>query len=60
LFRDQNKGVIFPSEFAHLGIAMAITAGKPLLVLREKNIAERGSLKRGYVHPVVDIPSRCR
>ena len=38
--------------------AMAVAARKPLLVLREKTMAPRGSLKEGYVHPVVLVPRK--
>ncbi|TCA83704.1 hypothetical protein E0H65_35660 [Rhizobium leguminosarum bv. viciae] len=36
---------IFPSEFCHLHITAATALGKPLLVLREKIVAERGVLR---------------
>jgi hypothetical protein len=35
---------------------MAVAANKPLLVLKEKGVAERGVLRKGYVHPVLDMP----
>jgi hypothetical protein len=35
-----------PTEFSHVGIVMAIAAKRPLLVLREKSVAERGSLRK--------------
>jgi predicted nucleotide-binding protein len=48
--------LIVPTEFSHIANAMAVAAGKPLLVLRDKEVAARGSLKEGYVHPVVTMP----
>jgi predicted nucleotide-binding protein with TIR-like domain len=56
LFRDENKKRIIPSEYAHITNVMALTAKKPLLVFREKNVAERGTLAPGYIHPVIDLP----
>ena len=56
LHRDKTKNLVMPSEFTHLTNVMTMAAKKPLLVLREKTVAERGSLRRGYVHPVLDIP----
>jgi predicted nucleotide-binding protein len=35
---------------------MAVAAKRPILVLEEKAVAERGTLRRGYVHPVVQMP----
>jgi predicted nucleotide-binding protein len=37
---------------------MAVAAGEPLLVLREKDVARRGSLKEGYVDLLVAVPSK--
>jgi hypothetical protein len=58
LYRDEDRSVLGPSEFTHVANAMAVAAGKPLLVLREKDVAQRGSLKEGYVHPVVAVPTK--
>jgi predicted nucleotide-binding protein len=37
---------------------MAVAAQRPLLVLRGKDVALRGALKEGYVHPVVAVPRK--
>jgi hypothetical protein len=55
--RDENKHVIFPTEFTHINAAMAVGAARPLLVLREKSVAERGVLRRGYVQRTFSIPN---
>jgi hypothetical protein len=56
LSRDKSKNAVFPSEFAHIGIALAVAAKRPLLVFREKEVEERGALRPGYVHPVISLP----
>lgn len=59
LYRDKDKFLLVPSEFTHVANAMAVASSKPLLVLREKDVAQRASLKDGYVHPpVVAVPSK--
>lgn len=45
-----------PSEFNHMAAVMALCARKPLLVLREKIVAERGTLRSGYLPSVVKTP----
>ena len=57
LYRDE-RGIVGTSEFSHVASSMAVAAGKPLLVLRDKDVAPRGSLKEGYVRPVVLVPSK--
>jgi hypothetical protein len=57
IVRDRQKTLLLPSEFSHIAIVMAVAAKKPLLVLRQKSVAERGSLRRGYVHPILDMPA---
>jgi hypothetical protein len=58
LYRDEDKSLIVPSEFTHVATALAVAARKPLLVLRDKSVAQRGSLKEGYVKLVVAAPPR--
>ena len=55
--RRTQKEAILPSEFMHMVAAMTVAARKPLLVMREKSVSERGAFRRGYLHPVIDIPS---
>src|SRR4051812_14496397 len=43
--RNQSKLLAVSSEFAHVANTLAVAAGKPLLVLREKSVALRGTLK---------------
>jgi len=51
-----QKSVILTSEFCHIEAVMAAAARRPLLVLREKTVAERGALRGGYLHHVVKTP----
>jgi hypothetical protein len=53
---NSEKSAIFPTEFTHIGMAQAVLSGRPVLVLREKSLADRGAL-RGYVYPVVNLPN---
>jgi hypothetical protein len=57
LYRTQQKSVVFPSEFCHIMSAMAVTAKRPLLVIREKSVAERGAFRAGYLPHVVKSPA---
>jgi len=57
LHRDQDKTVILPTEFNHMAAVMAVAEKKPVLVLREKIVTERGSFRRGYIHPVINLPT---
>jgi hypothetical protein len=58
LYRHKDQSLIVPSEFSHVATSMAVSTGRPLLVLREKDVAERGSLKQGYVDLTAVIPSK--
>ncbi len=49
LNRKQDLECLLPSEFAHITNTMAVAAEKPLLVLMEKDVGSRGSLREGYV-----------
>jgi hypothetical protein len=42
LSRDERKTLTFPTEFVHIGTALAIATSRPLLLLREKSVSERG------------------
>lgn len=57
LNRKQKKDAFLPSEFTQMAAVMATVAGRPLLVLRETHVAQRGAFRRGYIHPIVDMPS---
>ena len=57
LYRNQDREAIFPSEFAHVTLMLATLAKKPLLVIRQRQVRERGALRRGYVHPIVEMPN---
>ena len=48
------------SEFAHLDIAISTAANRPLLVLKEKSVADRGALKSRLGARVVLLPSSLR
>jgi len=55
--RDRDKTVLMPSEFTHIKAVMAAATRRPLLVLREKSLAERGVLRGGYLRHVVKLPN---
>jgi hypothetical protein len=54
LSRNQKK--IFPTEFTHISVALATAEGRPIFVLREKSVAERGALRRGF-GAIIDLPN---
>ena len=54
--RKQDQECILPSEFTHIVNTMAVAAEKPLLVLMEKDIAPRGTLRNGYLPRPSRIP----
>jgi len=56
LNRKPDLERILPTEFTHIVNTMAVAAGKPLLVLMEKDIAERGTLRSGYLPRPSRIP----
>jgi hypothetical protein len=60
IYKVQEKRLVMPTEFAHLAISMAVAARRPLLVLREKCVAERGSLRKGYVRRHIAVPNLLR
>lgn len=46
----------FPSEFAHICAVMAVATSRPLLVLRDKSVGERGVLRSGYLNrPIISL-----
>jgi Predicted nucleotide-binding protein containing TIR-like domain len=57
LNRKQNRKVLMPSEFNHMAAVQAQCAKRPLLVLREKALAERGAFRSGYLPHVVRVPA---
>jgi Predicted nucleotide-binding protein containing TIR-like domain len=48
---------IFPTEFSHLHMALAAAAHRPLLILKEKSVSERGALRPSLGCRTVKIPS---
>jgi len=54
--RQQNKTIVVPTEFNHILATMAVATKRPLLVFREKVVAERGVLRGGYLPRVVKLP----
>lgn len=58
LYRHKDESLIAPSEFTHVATSMAVATGKPLLVLRDKEVAQRGTLKQGYVDLTAIVPSK--
>ncbi|HXJ86572.1 MAG TPA: TIR domain-containing protein [Candidatus Binatia bacterium] len=57
LNRDRDKDVVMPSEFTHIKAVTAAASRRPLLVLREKSLADRGVLRGGYLQHVVRLPN---
>jgi hypothetical protein len=55
--RNERKTLFAPTEFVHVANVMAAATKKPMLVLREKSVAARGSLRSGYVHPTLEMPT---
>jgi hypothetical protein len=55
LSRDRNRSVIFPTEYLHIEAALATTTNRPLLVFREKSVADRGVLRPGCTR-VINLP----
>jgi hypothetical protein len=54
----RGKTAFLPSEFAHIETVMALTALKPVLVLREKSVNLRGVFRQGLMPPLnVDMPT---
>ena len=56
LTKKKDK-VIFPTEFNHLHIAIAAAAGRPLLIVKEKSVSERGTLRPNLGCRIVKVPS---
>lgn len=55
LSRDRNRAVIFPSEYLHIEAVLATATNRPLLVFREKSVADRGVLRPGCTR-VINLP----
>jgi len=60
LNRDQERERILPSEFVHIYNTMAVAAGKPLLVMVERDVEMRGTLRDGYVPRPTKMPRTLR
>jgi hypothetical protein len=56
LHQDQDRRYIFTTEYAHVTSAVALEAGRPLFVLKDKQVDGRGMLKGAYVGRLVEIP----
>lgn len=54
---SKQDDAVLPTEFSHLHIATAIAAGRPLLVLKEKSVSDRGALKPTLGVRVAALPS---
>ena len=58
LYKRTKNAIITPTEFCHIQSSMAVAARKPLLVLREKALAERGVLRFGHLPHVLKMPNK--
>jgi predicted nucleotide-binding protein len=56
LSRDRNRVLKFPTEFVHIEAALAAATKRPLLVFREKSVADRGVLRPGFTR-VINLPT---
>lgn len=56
LNRKDKSDAVLSSEFMHVAAAMAVAASRPLLVLRESALSERGVFRPGYLDHVIDLP----
>ena len=56
LYKRKKNPAITPTEFCHIQSTMAVAARKPLLVLREKALTERGVLRSGHLPNVLKMP----
>lgn len=52
----KDDEAIFPTEFNHLHIAMAVATGRPVLVVKEKPVSERGALRPSLGCRTVKMP----
>jgi hypothetical protein len=55
LYRNKERRLILPSEFSHMYVVMANAARRPLFLLREKTVAERGALRKASRFPVTQL-----
>jgi Predicted nucleotide-binding protein containing TIR-like domain len=55
--RKPRDEAVFPSEFNHVHTAIGCASRRPLLVLREKSVAERGALRPSLGCRTAKIPS---
>ena len=53
----KRETVVMPTEFNHLTIALAAAARRPLIVLREGSVDERGGLRPALGTRLVRVPS---
>jgi len=56
--KTKKTAIITPTEFCHIQSTMAVAARKPLLVLREKVLEERGVLRSGHLPHVLRMPGK--
>jgi hypothetical protein len=54
--RDHEKAWTLASEFTHITAAMAVSAGRPILAMREKSVDQRGAFRPGSIHPLIELP----
>jgi hypothetical protein len=53
---NQDRPYIFTTEYAHVTSALALEAGRPLFVLKDKQVNERGMLKGAYLGRLAEMP----
>jgi len=57
LYRNRERKLVFPSEFSHMYAVMANVTRRPLFLLREKTVAERGAFRKGSRFSILDLPA---
>jgi hypothetical protein len=51
-----GEDAVMPSEFTHIGVVQAAVSERPYLILREKSLSSRGTLRNGFADAPLDLP----
>jgi hypothetical protein len=52
----KDDEAVMPSEYTHIGILLAALSERPYLILREKSLSSRGTLRHGFADAPLDLP----